>query len=45
MFFSILVAGLLIQFFNVDDGKNEAIGYVIAILIVLFVLNFAYSWG
>ncbi len=45
MLLSIVMAGLLIQLFDVDDEKNEAVGYIVAILIVLFVLNFAYSWG
>lgn len=45
MMISMLIAGLLIHFFDVDNGKNSAIGYIIALLILTFVFCFAYSWG
>ena len=45
MFVAILAAGLLIHFFRVDQGDNKEVGYVVVILVVIFVASFAFSWG
>ena len=51
---SILIAGLIIHFFNVDgereggggtEEERQIVGYFVALLIVLFVSFFASTWG
>lgn len=45
MFLSMVTAATLIVAFKVDEGDNEAVGYVVVLLVCLFVFNFAYGWG
>ena len=45
MLFSMATAATLILAFRVEDGRSTAVGYIVVVLICLFVFNFAYGWG
>ena len=42
---SMAIGASLLLGFHVEEGGNQAVGYVVVLCICLFVFNFAYGWG
>ena len=38
------VSALLVQAFNLEEGGSEVVGYIVAILISLFMLVYTATW-
>ena len=44
MLCTLLVSVILIIFFRIEEGKNMAAGYVVVVLLCVFVLSFSATW-